>query len=75
MLPPARGDRAALALVAAEHGGFTPAVPAGLAARAIAEGRVPHAAWSPPTGTSSRTRSGTASKRSRSARSILRPPA
>jgi hypothetical protein len=44
----ARGDRAALALVAAERGYLTPAVPAALAARAIAEGRFPHEGHVPP---------------------------
>jgi hypothetical protein len=35
------GNRKALALVATEHGHFTPAVPAALAALAIAEDRFP----------------------------------
>jgi hypothetical protein len=38
----ASGDRAALALVAKEHGYLTPAVPAALAAMAIAQDRFPH---------------------------------
>jgi hypothetical protein len=38
----AGGERRSLALVAGENGYFTPAVPAALAARAIAEGRFPH---------------------------------
>ena len=38
----ASGDRKALALVAREHGYLTPAVPAALAAKAIAEDRFPH---------------------------------
>jgi hypothetical protein len=44
----AGGTRAALALVAGETGYFTPAVPAALAARAIAEGRFPHTGLVPP---------------------------
>ncbi len=38
----ASGDRKGLALVAAEHGYFTPAIPAALAALAIARDRFPH---------------------------------
>ncbi|HEX5136426.1 MAG TPA: saccharopine dehydrogenase NADP-binding domain-containing protein [Planctomycetota bacterium] len=44
----AGGDRRAIALVAREHGYFTPAVPAALAALAIARGSFPHAGHVPP---------------------------
>lgn len=44
----ARGNRAALALVAKEHGYLTPAVPAALAALAIARDRFPHTGLVPP---------------------------
>lgn len=44
----ASGAVKSLALVAREHGYLTPAVPAALAARAIAEGRFPHEGLVPP---------------------------
>jgi len=44
----AGGDRAAIALVAREHGYFTPAVPPALAALAIARGSFPHTGHVPP---------------------------